>query len=756
MARKKKPPVPTQAEQEITAEPMLSESLELDDILHDFASEAYAEEGVTQASPDAVQKKIQTSDTMQFTFPQEEAKPEALKNPAAARKPEKRRWKKAERKQKEAPAAQQEQVGSDTVRLDRTLINAKVAEMEAKTVRFSVPASQEAASRTVDKPGVRVYKPREKETETVSYEEDLLTPEDLERIAQTAEALEAERVQAVQDGYPLDNLEQTEYQEQLPPPKSADKQYEEAAMGLGGAQARLFLAAALTGVSLILTALAAFDVLEFRGGVSFLPFLQLVLLLLCALMTYDVIVEGIHCLLRLRPDVHTVLFVLVVFSLIDGVQCILSGRAPFSGLTCLNLTVSLWSNCQDRGRICNTMEAVRRSGPVDAALREPNLWEGKDGILRGTGDMEEFLRAQEQVPGAVRALNIYSLAALAAAAVFSGITCKGSFATFARTLTGMLLAAVPALSLVAVSRPRALAAHRLKYHGAAISGWEGCKRTRGSLVVPLADRDLFPGDKLRMNGMKLYPDVEPDKTIAYGTAAICASESGLSGIFTELLEKRNLRKCRVENLKRYDNGGISADIGQDSVLAGSLAFMQAMGVEMPQGTRVNQAVYVAVNGFLGGVFAVSYAVSRASTGGLVTLVHCAGVTPVLAAQDFMITPAFLHSRFKVNTNKIVFPTPRERAALLGRKPSGNAKQCALLTKPEIVSLAKVVSCGRAMYASAMWSTAVSILSGILGLAISGVLTWIGALDTLSAGNLLLYAIVWSVPLWILEIWVRGA
>lgn len=690
MRRKKKEtqiPLPQDQEPE-----EISESLELDDILRDFYAPAKEDaEAPEHSVPEATSEAAA-----------EAAQVETLEPVQANDDP-----------------SQESALQGDTVRLDRTLLTEKASQMEGRTIRFSIPDSEEAANRTVEGETVRIYDNAKEEEPP--------------------------------------HLEVLEKRKKVPPaPKSLEKQYEEAAMGLGGAQARLFVAALLTGISLVLTALAAFHVLNFSGGVSFLPFLQLVLLLLTALMTYDVAVEGLLHLFRLRPDERSVLVVLLVFSLVDSVQCILEGRTSFGALTSLCLTTSLWADCQNRSRIINTMEVIRRGAPIDAAVREPSFYEGKDGILRKSGDLETFLRDQERAPGAIWALRIYEYIALVAAAVLCGLTCGGSIFTFARTFTAMLLAAVPAMSLTAVSRPRAAAAQRLKVHGAAISGWAGAKNLRGPVAVPLGDQDLFPADKLRMNGMKLYPDVDPDQTIAYGTAAICASGSGLSGIFSELRDRRNLRSCKVQNLRRYDNGGISAEIGNDSVLAGPLPFMQAMGVEMPQGTKVNQAVYVAVNGFLGGVFAVSYSVSKASVGGLGTLSRSAKVTPVLTAQDFVITPAFLHSRFRVNTSRIEFPTLRERAALAERKPSEDAKQCAILTRPEFSSLAKAVCCGRAMYGSALWGTIISILAGVIGLGITGVLAWLGAIDLMSAENLLLYVLLWSVPLWILGGLVQSA
>ena len=745
--RKKNLTVP-QIPQELESaeEPTLSESLELDDILQDFREDASHQTAPPPEEPEWIEDTVRL-DRAALRETLQEA-------PLPAEKPQKRRGKK---KNKAAPAkAAQPQPGAgDTVRLDRSLIRAMAAEQEERTVRFSPPASEEAKCRAQEGAPTRVYGPEETEhLAPISYEEDVLTPEDRAEIAETA-AEQAEKTgekKSVQG----EKFSNAEWKVLEKPGKTLEKRYEEAAMGLSGAQVRLFLAVLLTAASLILTALDLFRVLQFRGGASFLPFLQMVLFLLCALMCYDVAVEGLLRLFRLRPDAHTVLLVLLVFTAIDGVECILSGRSPYSGLTCLNLTLALWADCQNRSRICETIEVVRRTSTVDAALRESSFWEGKDGVLRGRGDVDRFYTDQDKVPGAVRARDIYLLCAMAAALILSALTCGGSFPRFTWSFTGILLAGCPAWILVAVSRPWSNAAHRLKAHGAALSGWAGAKAARGKLAVPLSDRDLFPEDKLRMNGMKLYPDVDPDKTIAYGAAAICAADSGLSGIFTELVQRRNLRTCRATNLRRYDNGGISAEVGQDSVLAGSMAFMQAMGVDLPEGTRVNQAVYVAVNGFLGGVFAVNYAVTRAAVGGVNTLVRSSGVTPVLTAQDFVITPQFLHQRFKTNPGRIVFPTTQERAALTQRRPSEQARQIALLTRPEFASLAKAVTCGRTFYASAMWSTAVGLLSGILGLTIAGVLTWIGALATLSAANLLLFALLWSIPMWILTGLVRSA
>lgn len=117
-----------------------------------------------------------------------------------------------------------------------------------------------------------------------------------------------------------------------------------------------------------------------------------------------------------------------------------------------------------------------------------------------------------------------------------------------------------------------------------------------------------------MNGVKYFGGHTPDQVVAYGSAVISAAGSGLSKIFEEQLEIRGARRYSVSKLRRYEVGGVGAEIGPDSVLVGSLRFMQSTGVDMPAGTRVSQAVYVAINGSLAGVFAVHYEVSRAVVG----------------------------------------------------------------------------------------------------------------------------------------------
>ena len=114
---------------------------------------------------------------------------------------------------------------------------------------------------------------------------------------------------------------------------------------------------------------------------------------------------------------------------------------------------------------------------------------------------------------------------------------------------------------VAWSRPWCILSRRLQARGAALYGWTGACRLSGKLVVPISDQDLFPGESVKMNGVKYFGGHTPDQVVAYGSAVISAAGSGLSKIFEEQLEIRGARRYPVSKLRRYEVGGVGAEIG---------------------------------------------------------------------------------------------------------------------------------------------------------------------------------------------------
>lgn len=243
--------------------------------------------------------------------------------------------------------------------------------------------------------------------------------------------------------------------------------------------------------------------------------------------------------------------------------------------------------------------------------------------------------------------------------------------------------------------------------------------------------------------------------MAYATALISADGGGLAPLFNHLLESRNGYHYEAENLQCYGNGGIGGEVCGEPVLVGIQPFLQDMGVEMPEGTRVSQAVYVAIDGQLCGVFAITYSKSKSSAAGMATLCSYRGLNPVLVTGDFMLTESFLRSKFGVNTRRMAFPPRADRAALAAREADPDITSAALTTKDGLAPAAYAVTGARALKSASMIGTLIHLIGGALGLAMMLTLAILGAEELLTPVNLLLYELLWMIPGFLITEWTRS-
>lgn len=223
-------------------------------------------------------------------------------------------------------------------------------------------------------------------------------------------------------------------------------------------------------------------------------------------------------------------------------------------------------------------------------------------------------------------------------------------------LSTSLLVAVPASFFLSITRPTAVLEQRLHMVGTVLCGWQGVKGLRNKAIFPLTDTDLFPQGCTKLNGVKFYGSRNPDEVVSCTTSLICQAGGGLVPVFQQLLTSRNGSLQTVESFRNYGGGGIGGMVCGEPVLMGDMAFLQDMGVKIPEGTMVSQAVYAAIDGELCAVYAISYAKMRSSAAGLVTLSSYRRVTPVMVGNDFMLTEEFIRTKFGIKTQGWSSPT----------------------------------------------------------------------------------------------------
>ena len=326
--------------------------------------------------------------------------------------------------------------------------------------------------------------------------------------------------------------------------------YELSEIGFG----KLQLAMAVTLLVVLIS--AAVSVLHALHMVSeertrLLVFGQLFLMLLAALPGSFQLVEGLTDLFQKRFTLNTLLVFTFIACCVDAVFCLSSLRVPCCAAFSLEMLMSMWSTYHKRYTHMGMMDTMRKATQLDKLAAAEDVYDGKPGLLRGQGQVEEVMDTYQTVSGPEKVLNWYALSVLMAAValgVFAGVL--HGIAAAVQVLAVSLLAGLPASTFITLSRPMSVLERQLHKLGTVLCGWQGVKGLRGKQVFPISHEDLFPAGAAKMNGVKFFGSREPDEIVAYCTALVVADGGGLAPLFTQVLESRNGRHYDVENLRR--------------------------------------------------------------------------------------------------------------------------------------------------------------------------------------------------------------
>ena len=530
--------------------------------------------------------------------------------------------------------------------------------------------------------------------------------------------------------------------------------YELTELGLGKLQLAILGCGLVAVVSAVTTAMYAMGAVP-QDRMRLMVYGQLLGLLLSALLGSYQLMEGFSDLVKRQFSLNTLLLFSLVGCVADGILCLQQVRVPCCAPFSLNVTMSLWSAYQRRNTEMGQMDTMRKAIRLNSIVVEDDFYQGMPGILRGEGQVEDFMRQYRSTSHVERTLNVYALTALFVS-LGIGIVAGAllGIVNGIRFFSASLLVAVPAAAYISISRPMAILERKLHRLGTVLCGWQGVMELSTKAAFPLYGEDLFPTGSVKLNGLKFYGSRNPDQVIAYGAAVMMADGGGLAPLFGQLLDSRNGYHYEVESRRTYPNGGVGGVVNDAAVLVGTLDFMQEMGVEMPRGPLVNQAVYVAVDGVLNGVFAITYNRIKASVSGLTSLCAYRGLFPVMVAGDFMLSPEFVADKFGAGTRRMIFPDRKKQDELAARLPGEETEASALTTQEGLAGIVFAVTGSRVLRTVSVMGVAVQMLGGILGMLIMLALAVVHAEHLLTPENLLLYELVWMLPGILLTEWTR--
>ncbi|MDO5544246.1 MAG: hypothetical protein Q4F81_00190 [Eubacteriales bacterium] len=530
--------------------------------------------------------------------------------------------------------------------------------------------------------------------------------------------------------------------------------YELSEMGTGRLQAALLVNVLVVLICAGVTALFALDLVP-ENRIKLVVFSQVLAMLVSAFLGSNLMLDSLGDLLKGRFTVNTLLTLTFAACLIDSVFCLKELRVPCCAAFSLEMTMALWARLQKHNTEMAQMDTMRKAVRLHGIVRVENYYEGKDGLLRKEGEVSDFMDTYNKTPSPEVVQSVYAVLSLLVCigiSIFAGMLHGLSMGV--QILSTSLLVAVPASFFVSISRPMAILETRLHMVGTVLCGWEGVKDLCGKAVFPISDLDLFPQGSTKLNGVKFYGRRDPDEVVSYTASVIHLAGGGLVPVFDQLLKSRNGSLYPVHSFRNYGDGGIGGEVDGQPVLVGTMAFLQDMGVEIPEGTMVNQAVYAAVDGELCAVYAISYAKMRSAAAGLVTLCGYRKLKPLKLSGDFMLTESFLRSKFNVKTSRIAFPD-RDTCQKLQQHPIDPEEPVlALTTREELVSSAYAITGARALRQATKLGVIIHLIGGTLGLIIMLVLGYLGSTELLTPANILLYQLIWAIPGLLVTEWAR--
>jgi hypothetical protein len=526
--------------------------------------------------------------------------------------------------------------------------------------------------------------------------------------------------------------------------------------GVGKLQIAIFVSMLVVVLAVVSVALHRLGMVR-ENRMRLLVFGEVFAMLASALLCWERLADGIGALFRKRFNTDTLLAFTFAACMADGIFCLQEVRIPFCAAFCLEVLMCLWAEYQKRSTELCQMDTLRKATRLSRVAKAPACHEDQPGFFVSEGQPEDFMDTYAGTSGPQKALDRYALIALlASVAVAVVVGVSGGVRFGVRAWSAAILAACPVTMLICQSRPMWTLERRLHRYGAVICGWKGVLAAAGKAAVPVSDEDLLPGGSVKINGVKFYSGRNPDTIMGYATAVMIESGSCLAPLFEHMLKSRRAQSYEIDEFKTYGDEGYGAIICGESVLVGSQEFLKRMGIGIPPGVRVSQAVYVAIDGEFSCVFALAFGKLKGIGAGLSALCGNRKLTPVLASCNFLLNEEFIREKYRVDTRRMAFPSVAERERLAQWKSGAEANEiCALTTQEGLSGAAFCITGARSLRTAAVAGAAVHILCGLVGLAAVLVLSLIGRVDLMTPANLLLLEVIWAVPGLMISEWTRN-
>ena len=503
---------------------------------------------------------------------------------------------------------------------------------------------------------------------------------------------------------------------------------------------RLRICLIVTAVNVLLAVYNGLGLHWIRGfeNVAAMGVICLLLLITAMAVSWDVLAAGFKQIGKADYGPEALAALLCLLAIPETVFAIRALRLPLCAPISLVLLCALWSRDRMDQALSHSAQTVLHAGYEAVSVRRiAGAWNGADAAACAPaepGAFEAMLEAEDPLHGAAR---WFVPAAVLLTALLAAVGAIIGRVNFPRLWTAMLLAAAPLGGILSFSLPFCLISGRLAHARAALNGWYGARVLRRCEALFVEDEALFPGQALRLSGVKVFGDLSSSQVLLLAASVLndldCHIASRLTAGETLL---------PVQALRVYDEGGVEGEIGSQSVLVGTWNFMKQMGVHMEEGTRIRQALYVSARGELAGLIALRYEAAPKVAEALQRLSGAAAPAPVLTGSDMLITPGLLRAKFRLPLKRLVCLPLRKRQELT--QPSADAVPGAVLAKPSLDAFAAADVGARTLVGVTRTELILAAMSALCGIAAVFLLAITGKMEALSCARALAFAGAWAL------------
>lgn len=485
---------------------------------------------------------------------------------------------------------------------------------------------------------------------------------------------------------------------------------------------------------------------------------QIALLSSVMLCGLDVFTAGLRSLIRLKPDIDSLVFISIFSCFVYTVSVVLfpgwGGYISYAGIASLNMYFAILG----RHRVFTARaRALRSASEVKnpmAIIREQKAFKGGDCIVKvRTNGISGFVKGLEEQGLSSRLTSVYSVAAVIGLAVVAAV-CIGR-GEGARVLfyISSISSMIPACALaIGHSLPYGRISKRLLRDGVAIGGSEGLKRLDVKGYAVLTDSDFFGNGAVTLQGYKLFGEITKEAAITYTASILSAAGCGIARQFEDLATREFYTLVEPQEMEYSDYGGIKAVIGYNHVMIGTASYMYRMGLRPSSDVKLRTGVFCAVNMEIIAVFALRYLINDTHRHWVDMLISTKR-QPILASRDFNVTPALIDQRFHIKSGHLEYPEIENRLELNSTTRLSDGSFGLLLLRDTLESYVGSIEGCRRLRKISRINSIIGLIASVFGAVIVTYLLFSGAYVSVSPLNVLYYGLLWAIPAFLLSGWV---